>query len=179
MRFWTNMLGYQAVWFGAVIGAARDAWWAGVAAAVLFVAWQWAVSRERSSDLRLIGCALLVGLVLDGSMAATGLLHYASADPALGAPVWILAIWAAFAMTLNHSLSFVRGRADWALVLGAIGGPLAYAAARGFGAVGFAPPAWRVFVALGIGWAIALPLLVSLAQRWHRRRPVGLQGAAR
>ncbi|WP_395683293.1 DUF2878 domain-containing protein [Dokdonella sp.] len=181
MGFWANLLGYQAVWFAAVIGAARDAPWVGVGVAALFVALQLSASTERRSDLLLVLCALLVGIVLDGTLAGFGVLHYASHDALLPAPAWILAVWAAFAMTINHSFAFLRGRADWAVVLGAIGGPLAYlGAARGFGAVVFAAPAWHAVAMLAFGWAIALPLLALLAQRWHRRsRPVGLQGAAR
>jgi hypothetical protein len=181
MRFWANLLGYQAVWFGAVIGAARGASWIGVVAAVLFVAAQWWHSDEQRSDVRLVLCALLAGALLDGTLAISGTLRYASADPLLPAPAWILAVWAAFAMTLNHSLAFLRGRVDWAIVLGAIGGPMAYlGAARGFGAVTFIAPAWHAVVLLALGWAITLPSLAWLAQRWHRRRrPVGLQGATR
>lgn len=181
MRFWANVLGYQAVWFGAVMGAARGASWIGVAAAALFVAGQLAVSGERRSDLLLVPCALLAGTMLDGSLAGFGVLHYASHDAPLPAPAWVLAVWAAFAMTMNHSLAFLRGRLDWAAVLGAVGGPLAYlGAARGFAAVTFNVPAWRGLVLLALGWAIVLPSLAWLAQRWRRRRrPVGLQGAMR
>jgi len=181
MAFWANLLGYQAVWFAAVIGAAHDASWVGVAAAALFVAAQMAASHDRRSDRRLVLCALLAGILLDGTLASFGVLQYASADALLPAPAWILAVWAAFAMTMNHSLAFLRGRTDLAIVLGAIGGPLAYlGAARGFAAVVFAAPTWRGVLLLALGWAIVLPSLALLAQRWHRpRRRIGLQGALR
>jgi hypothetical protein len=181
VRFWANLLGYQAVWFGTVIAASRGMPWIGVALAVAFVLLQWSLSHERRSDLRLVACALLIGLVLDGSIAASGLLRYTASTPPLAAPAWILALWAAFALTLNHSLAFLRGRVDWAIVLGALGGPLAYAgAARGFHALEFEAPAWRGAMALALGWSITMPMLAVLAQRWHRRpRVVGLQGATR
>jgi hypothetical protein len=181
VRFWANVLGYQAVWFGAVIGAAHGASWIGVLAAALFVAAHAWFSDQWRSDLRLMLCAVSAGIVLDGTLAISGVLRYASADPLLPAPAWILAIWAAFAMTLNHSLAFLRGRLDWAAVLGAVGGPLAYlGAARGFAAITFIEPAWRAVVLLAFGWTIVLPMLAWLAKHWHRRRrPVGLQGAVR
>ena len=43
MRFWANLIGYQLVWFSAVIGAGRGLAWPGVAAAGVFVAAQLAV----------------------------------------------------------------------------------------------------------------------------------------
>lgn len=52
--------------------------------------------------------ALPMGFVVDTVMAATGLLRYASPVPVEGiAPVWILSLWMGFALTLNHSLSYV------------------------------------------------------------------------
>jgi len=168
MRFWANLVGYQLVWFGVVIFAALGLPWLSVSLAAVFALGQWQLSRQRVSDGRLLACAVALGIVLDGSLAGSGLLRYASPSPALLAPAWILALWAAFAMTLNHSMTFLRGRPAVAAAFGAVGGPLAYAgAARGFDAVAFADPAWPAVLALGIGWASAMALLAALAQRWH------------
>ncbi len=162
-----NFAGYQAVWFCAVYGAAAGRLWPLAAMLALFAGAQLAASKLRASDLRLMGVALLLGLALDGVLAGSGLLHYASAAPALppsGAPLWILALWVAFALTLNHSLRYLAGRAWLAAALGAAGGPLAYlAAARLSGAVGFATPATRALAVLAVGWALALALLSALA----------------
>ena len=168
MRFWANLAGYQLVWFGVVIFAGRGQPWLSVMLAAVFALAQWQVSRQRVSDGRLLACAVALGIALDGSLASSGLLRYASPSPALLAPAWILALWAAFAMTLNQSMLFLRGRPMVAAVFGAVGGPLAYAgAARGFDAVAFAAPAWPAMLALGLGWAIAMSVLAMLAQRWH------------
>lgn len=168
MRFWANFVGYQMVWFAAVIGAGRGSPWWGLAAALVFVVAQWLASNERTSDARLVACALALGIGFDGALASAGVLHYAAATPGLHAPTWILAMWAAFAMTLNHSLAFLRGRTLWAVVLGAVGGPLAYiGAARGFGAVEFTAPTSQALGLLAVGWAVAMGLLAWLAQRWR------------
>lgn len=166
MRALANIIGYQCVWFAAVLGAVHGRWWSGVAAACAFVLAQWIASRDRRVDTRLVVCAVLAGIVLDGTLAASGVLRYASPQPGLAAPLWILALWAAFAMTINHSLAFLKNSPIAALVFGGIGAPLAYfAAARGFGAVEFIAPAWRGAVALAAGWAVALVLLTFLARR--------------
>ncbi|MFC3714563.1 DUF2878 domain-containing protein [Luteimonas soli] len=167
MRFWANLVGYQLVWFAVVIAAAQQRPWLAVAAALAFTGAQWRASRERASDARLVVCAVALGIVFDGALAGSGWLRYASALPAVLAPVWILALWAAFAMTLNHSLALLQRRTWLATALGAIGGPLAYlGAARGFDAVEFVAPGWRAVAALALGWGIAMPLLAWLAQRW-------------
>jgi Protein of unknown function (DUF2878) len=159
-----NILGYQAVWFLAVYGAGAGRVWPALVAAALFALWQLAVSAERGSDLRLTGLALALGMLVDGALARSGLLAYASAAPALppgGAPLWILALWICFALTLNHSLRWLRGRLIPAVLAGAIGGPLAYLAAARLNAVSFTSPAWQPLAGLALGWAVALALLSS------------------
>jgi len=168
MRFWANLIAYQLVWFGVVIFAARGLPWLSVALASGFVLAQWMLSRQQASDARLLVCAVACGLVLDGLLAGTGLLRYASPVPGVPAPIWILALWSAFALTLNHSMTFLRGRPMVAALFGAVGGPLAYlGAARGFDAVMFPSPPWPALAALAVGWAVAMMVLAVLAQRWH------------
>lgn len=171
MHVWRNAIGYQLVWFCAVIGAGRGLWWPGVLAAVVFVCLQVGASRQRGIDLRLIGVALLLGATIDGGLAASGWLHYSAVWPSPHfAPVWILAVWAAFATTLTRSLALLRQRPRWALLLGAIGGPVSYlGAARGWGAVTFVD-LLPGMVALACAWAVAMPLLAHLARRWSRNR---------
>ncbi len=167
MRFWANLIGYQLVWFAIVISASRGQPWWGIAAALVFIGLQLASSTTRVADLRTVATALTCGFLMDGALAATGWLGYASPLVSLPAPIWILALWMAFAMTWNHSMLFLRGRPWLAALLGAVGGPLAYlGAARGFEAVIFAIPAWRAICLLSIGWAMALALLAHLTQRW-------------
>ncbi len=158
------------MWFSAVIGAGRGLAWPGVVAATLFIAAQLAASATARADLRLAGGAVLCGVALDGSLSALGWARYAA--DAWPAPLWILALWAAFALTLNHSLAYLRPRPWLACVFGAVGGPLAYwGAARGWQPVQFEAPAWRATAALAAGWALALPALTAGARRWTREAP--------
>jgi hypothetical protein len=164
-----NVAGYQLVWFVAVGGAAHQLTWPATLAASSFVALQLTFLPQRAVELRLLLLALVCGLVVDGFLAASGIVRYAAASPALppgGAPLWILALWAAFATTLVRSLAWLTRRPAWAAVFGAVGAPLAYwGAERGFGAVHFAAPEWRGALVLGAGWALALLLLTRLAAR--------------
>jgi len=170
MRFWANLIGYQLVWFAIVISASRAQPWWGIAAALAFIAAELFHSPTRLADIRAIVAALTCGFLLDGAFAATGWLHYGSPLVSLPAPIWILALWMAFAMTLNHSMVFLRGKPWRAALLGAVGGPLAYmGAARGFDVLTFASPAWHAIAVLAVGWALALAVLASLTQRWTRQ----------
>ena len=171
MKIWGNVIGYQIVWFTAVLGASRGLAWPAAIAAVLFAAWQLATSSERAVEVRLVLVAVALGVVLDGALAATDQVRYAAPSPALppgGAPVWILARWVAFALTLNRSLGWLMGKPLVSLLLGAIGGPLAYMAAGRLGAAAFSLPHWHGLLALAVGWAVAIVLLTYLAAAWLR-----------
>ena len=172
MRFWANLIGYQLVWFCAVIAASHGWAWSGPLAFALFAGWQLAISRHCAADLKLIATSVLLGALVDGTMALTGWCVYAASAPALprgGAPIWILSLWGSFALTLNETFSYLQKRLWLAAVFGAAGGPASYvAASRGWHAVTLTAPAWRGLAALAVGWGVAMPLLAGLARQWSR-----------
>ncbi|MGN6519928.1 MAG: DUF2878 domain-containing protein [Dokdonella sp.] len=162
MGMLANILGYQCVWFIAVFGAAHASAWPAVAAASAFALVQITISRRRRGDVYAMAIAVAAGVAIDGMLAHAGLVAYATPSPALAAPLWILAIWAAFGLTLGHSLAFLQRRPWLAALLGAVGAPLAYLAAARIAAV--RPGATGLF-AIAVAWALVLPLLCRLARQ--------------
>lgn len=162
-----NVVGFQAVWLASVAGAGAGLPWAGPLAAALFAGLMLRYGGKARADLRLLAVAMPLGLALDSAFAASGWLVYAEAWPwASLAPVWIWSLWVGFTLTLNHSMAFLRERPLAAMVLGLVGGPLAYWTAAGaFEAVSFGAPVAWVIGALAVGWAAVLPLLFHLDQR--------------
>ena len=173
MATWANLLGYQAAWFATVWGAGRGMPWLGVLACTVFVAWQLGVSRRRGDDARVLLAALACGLVIEATLSLAGLMRHAATPSGWPAPAWIVALWGAFALTLNHSMAWFARRRWIAAAFAGVGAPLAYlgaplaylGAARGFGAVAFATPVWHGVLMLGLAWAIALPLLLRMGRR--------------
>ena len=166
MSFWLSLIGYQAVWFAAVIGAGHGLAWPGVLGMLVYALVQLACARHVRTDLALMAAGLMFGLLLDGTLSRSGLASYAAGwpDPAL-APGWILALWVTFALTFSQSLRYLQTRLWLAALLGLFGGPLAYlGAARGWQVVTFAEPTWRALLALALGWALATPTLAWLAR---------------
>jgi hypothetical protein len=176
MNFWISLIGYQLVWFSAVIGAGHGYIWPALTTTALYVGWQLSISRNRKADGALMMAAVATGCVLDGVLLNTGLLRYALAWPlAVLPPAWILALWICFALTFTQSLKYLQKNLLAAALLGAVGGPLAYlGAARGWHAVSFTHPLWRSLLGLAAGWALATPLLAQLARHWTRSPKVKL-----
>ena len=169
MRMWANLLGNQLVWLCAVAGAGRGWQWPALLAATLYVGSQLASSAQPRVDLRLLALALVCAWWVDGLAAATGSVRYAAAPLGWAPPPWILALWAAFAMTITGSMAFLQRHAVLPGVFGLLLAPLAYlSAARGFDAVRFSLPAWHGVLLLGVCWGIALSLLCGAARRWSR-----------
>lgn len=163
-----NVIGSQIVWFACVAGASRGMVWLGPLAAIVFAAITLARGGKRDADLKTLALALPIGFALDSTFAASGWMIYAERWPwQHAAPIWIWALWAGFAMTLNHSLAFLADRPWPAALLGLFGGPLAYWTAAGaFDAVSFGVPALWVMAALAVAWALVVPLLFALNKRF-------------
>lgn len=170
MNFWISLLGYQLLWFSAVIGVSVGLVWPSLLVLALYAGWQLACSTTRATDLKLMLAALVLGCLLDGGLIHFGLASYVIGAPlAAPAPLWILALWAAFALTFTQSLKYLQSRLWVALALGVVGGPAAYlGAARGWEVVSFAAPAWHGLLWLALGWGIATPLLAWLARYWSQ-----------
>ena len=125
-------------------------------------------------SLLALACAWLV----DASAAASGAVRYAAAPLGWTPPLWIMALWAAFAMTLTNSMRFLLRHPALPALFGLLLAPLAYlSAARGFEAVRFTAPLWQGLLVLGVGWSIALSLLCMAARRDSRTLPPPLAGA--
>ncbi|MHB8447366.1 MAG: DUF2878 domain-containing protein [Rudaea sp.] len=183
MTNWINIAFYQASWLAAIAGAARGWWWAGPSMLAVFAVWQLSVSRHRIADLELMLCAAVVGFVVDTACVRGGMFVYAAPVPSPDfAPVWIVTLWMSFALTINHSLGYLKSHLLLAAILGAIGAPLAYwAAVRGWNALSFAAQPAIALGVLAIAWAILAPALFVLARHLVREdcaRPV-LRGATR
>jgi hypothetical protein len=173
LKFWLSLVGYQLVWFIAVIGAARGLAWPAIVGTLLYAVGQLGAARRFKTDLSLMAMAIVMGLLFDSALIHAGLANYAAPWPSADiAPAWILALWAAFSLTFTQSLAYLQTRLWLAALLGAAGGPLAYlGAARGWHAVNFANPSWRALLWLSIGWGLATPALAWFARRRSTAAP--------
>ena len=168
-----NFVGFQIVWVLAVGGAAKGLWWPGLAGLLVYGGLQLYFSRWAKADLALLLLAALIGCLADTVLVQLGLVRYATPIPSAAfAPVWIAGLWMAFSLTINHSMSWLKGRWLAAVLFGAIGGPLVFwMAGKYWSAVEIVEPQWRGLTALGVEWALMTPLLLFLANALLKRLP--------
>jgi hypothetical protein len=164
-RILLNFVSFQVAWFACVLGGANDLAVAGTLTVVVAILLHlWMAPRPRP-ELALVMLVAAIGTVWDSLVVSLGLMTYPSGMFASGlAPHWIIAMWALFAITLNLSMGWLKGRPLVASVMGAIGGPLAYFAGYRLGGVGITDLALALGVQ-AVGWAVMMPLLAALAAR--------------
>jgi hypothetical protein len=161
-----NFLLFQIGWFASVLGGAHHRPWLGTFVALALVAFHVIRATRPGPEAILVLLSGAIGLVFDSALVAAGWVTYASgtlSSPV--APPWIVALWLLFATTLNVSLRWLRRRRSIAVLLGAVGGPLAYWGGARLGAMEFVQPV-AASVALALGWAAVTPALVWLAQQF-------------
>jgi hypothetical protein len=161
-----NAVAYQVVWFTCVLSAAHRQPLIAVAACVVFIAWHLRSAHEPRRELVLLLIATLVGVVVESLLRIGSFVRSPAAWP-WADPTWtcMLALWCGFAATLNVSMRGLRSHLLVCALLGAVGGPLAYSAGVRMNALQWVDT-WRGLVFIGIAWAIAMPLLMLVANRF-------------
>ena len=146
--------------------------WASAAVLLTLLAHLKFIARPHEWQLLLL--TMFIGGVVDTVLAAAGIFTFTAAGtfwPQNVIPLWLLLLWANFATTLCHSLSWLRQYPIIAFGLGGIAGPLAYLGGSKItdkliitqSLPGFA-------IALAVAWAVLCLLLPYLAERLVIRR---------
>lgn len=125
------------------------------------------VSQHKLDELQFIVIGTLAGSLLDGLWLRTGILADTS-GAAILTPPWLIALWAIFMTSLNHSLQWLgRNRLIMFLIV-PIAGPFAYWSASALDAVTL-PSLLPSLLALALGWLVLFPALLSLRDLLYPR----------
>lgn len=160
-----NFILFQAGWLAVVLLGTGQFHWLGLVVVAAIVIWHLVTSPSPQAEAQLILFALGIGIIWENLLTLTGVVVYPHGQ-IFGdlAPVWIIAMWAMLATTLNLSLRWLHGRFVLASAFGALGGPLAFLAGERLGAVVF-PDSTLAMLVLAAGWGLMFTLLVLLAMR--------------
>jgi hypothetical protein len=163
-----NFILFQVGWLSCVIGgASSDYTWAGVAVVAAIVAVHLVRADNIRNEIMLIAITAIAGTAWDSSLMMAGLFSFSNGVLVTGLiPLWLIAMWALFATTLNVSMRWMKNKYLMASVFGAIGGPIAYYAGHRLGAVDFNDTA-TALIAVGVGWALIMPGLMALTTRFN------------
>ena len=124
------------LWVACVLGAANKIIWPAIAILIAMLVIFSLPTLKAKNDLTFILICLLLGFVLDSTLAYFNFIDY-SFDFGYSniAPLWILFLWVGFALTLNHSMAWLFKYIKTGYLLMALGPPLSYISADRLGAV--------------------------------------------
>jgi hypothetical protein len=167
MKSIAAFIAFQLVWLACAYSDVTGWIWLGPACALLYLSW---ISFDAISVFTLAGALAAAGLVLDTVLAQLGFVQYLdTAWPAGIAPLWLIALWAAFAGPLMTTFDWLVGRPLLAAALGGIGGPFAYVAGESIGALVILESKTAALAAIGLEWALVTPLGVWLGAKLNAR----------
>lgn len=173
-----NVILQQAGWFACVLGAAHGAPVLGPAVVAGVVAAHLSLAARPVREASLILTAGLLGGLWESAIVAAGWIEYPSGTMGRNlAPYWIVAMWMLFATTLNVSLRWLRSRLGVAALVGGLAGPLAFYGGARLGGVVFVD-ATSALLALSVGWAVLLPVMIRVSTRLDGIATPGRRGRA-
>jgi len=169
MKRLLNFAMFYVGWFACVLGAARGHSWLGPAVVATLLAVHLAPTAHRAEELRLVVAVGLFGFLLDTLQGAAGLyaFKHGGAAPWL-CPPWMVALWMIFATTLNSSMGWLAGRYRLAAAIGALCGPVSYAAGARLGAIDLRADALVSLIGISLAWAVAMPALLMMRDALSR-----------
>jgi hypothetical protein len=164
MLFLVNVVVFQIAWLLSVIGGAQQMPWLGPLAALFAFALHLFAARKPFEEVLLVLSCGLIGASFDSILVAAGWVTYkAGLFSDYFAPYWIITMWMLFAMTLNVSMRWLRGKPKLAALLGFYGGPVSYIAGQALGGIVLTNQI-AALTALAVGWAVMMPMLMRLSE---------------
>jgi hypothetical protein len=113
----------------------------------------------------LIGFVTAVGIVCDTILTDMGIFSFTNQP--IFIPLWLAVLWACFATTINHSLSFMKTKPLVQVVFAGFGGPSSYFAGQRFGSVEFGYSLPLTLVVLSLIWILLFSLFTSFSRSWE------------
>lgn len=169
-----NFALYQGGWFACVFGAADGYPWLGAGAALLLLVVHGVLARERRAEWALIVSAGVLGTAVDSVLMGLGIFRFHSGQWAGWlCPAWMTVMWMQFATLFRYSISWLRGRYVVGALLGAVGGPVAYASGVRLGAAEFGRSVLPSLLTLGAVWLVVTPVLLWLEARLRHGHGAG------
>jgi len=164
MLLLANVVLFQFAWLSSVIGAANQMPWLGPVVVLATIVLHLQSAHKPFDELLLVIACGFIGAIFDSILVFAGWVSYpAGSFSEYFAPYWIITLWMLFATTLNVSMRWLRGKQKLAALFGFYGGPTSYIAGAALDGIELTNQ-FAALLALAIGWAIMMPVLMRLAE---------------
>lgn len=167
---------YQLTWVAALWGASVGLTWPAVVTAAGTLALHLSLNSHLKLRLLRLFAATCLGVVVDSLLIANGVITFSTSTllppvlsqflpPVLSQflpPLWMIVLWPTFAALFDDIMRWLLPHMTWAMLAGAVAGPLAYVGGQSFGAIELPLSWWISFLSIGAAWSVAMALLILL-----------------
>ena len=159
-----NIIGFYIGWWTCVLGTANDIPYLGPAVMILFLIVHYYLFVSDIQEIYLVLIIGIIGTITDSLLFLSGSFIYAGAysNEILIAPMWITAMWAGFAATVNHSMSWLKDKWLLMVISGVVFGPAAFFTGEKFGAIEFHLSALFSGLVIAIVYGVSIPAIYFL-----------------
>lgn len=159
-----NFVIFQSVWLLGVFAGNSY-----VVASIALVALHFYTSPARRSDLMTILVVAPIGACVDFILSLTSVFVF---DTTM-IPIWLFVLWLAFALTIVHSMDWIKKMPIYVqALLGMFGGTSSYYAGYRFGAVDFTYSDIQTCIILAFVWGCKIPLFYYLVGKYVKRENI-------
>lgn len=162
-----NLIGFQASWWACIFGTKYQYTFIGPFCMFVFLLIHLIYFRVKKEELILILLVSLIGTLIDTTLAYCGMIVYEGSYLYITflAPLWITAMWAGFASTVNHSLAWLEEKPFLSFSMGLVAGPLSYFTAERFGVIIINGSAILYTAVLAIIWGFSVTFIFILNKK--------------
>jgi len=154
-----DIIGFKICWLLCAFCSVWEQPYLGPIVTVLFIMIHLFIVNFNKKDIQIICIAIFCGFIIDSLFSIFGFIDYQGGifTKYNLAPLWILSMWAGFALTMLYSLESIRTKYFISSILGFIGGPLSYSAGVRIGSLEINTQ--FTYILLALAWGLIVPLL--------------------
>lgn len=142
--------------FIAILGAANGAFWWGPSFFLAILVIHLIFYGNPKKELLFVLLICLFGYAVELAFVYNQIISYKT-ELQTPVPLWIISVWGMYAMTVDHSLSWMKQRKWLAFPLGAISAPFSYLAGVKIGAATILSPFSTFCLVIGFAWFWIVP----------------------
>ena len=158
---------YKVAWVCAILGGGVHGYpiLSAFPMLVWSVAWIFFQPNRKANTIMAV-VAGLCGVVWDSGLVVTGIMEFPAAAQALfPSPPWMVSLWISFGAITHASFYKMYGHYFWAIIIGGIGGPMAYWGGVATDALIISSSKELFLGMIALEWAIAFPFLLWAGQK--------------
>ena len=162
---------YKVAWACAIMGGGVYGY--PILASIPMLIWSalWIFFQpNRKANTLMAIIAGLFGLIWDSGLVYLGIMEFPPSARAITlSPPWMVSLWISFGAITHISFQKIYGKYLWAILIGGLGGPMAYWGGVAMDALIVSSSKGLFLSSIALEWVIAFPFLIWAGEQTHQK----------